>query len=48
MNFYHNHVRPTSYKNPHVWWKNINKFDGKKKQAIRLFDPETELPMDEK
>jgi hypothetical protein len=47
-NFYHNHVRPTFCKNPHFWWKNVNKIIGKKKQSITLFDPQTEHPMDEK
>jgi DNA-binding XRE family transcriptional regulator len=47
-NFYHNHVHPTFCKNPHFWWKNVNKIVGKKKQSITLFDPQTEHPMDEK
>jgi hypothetical protein len=46
--FYHNHVRPTFCKNPHFWWKNVNKIVGKKKQSITLFDPQMEHPMDEK
>jgi hypothetical protein len=47
-NFYHNHVRPTFCKNPHFWWKNVNKIVGEKKQSITLFDPKTDHPMDEK
>ena len=40
---YHNHVCPTFCTYPHVWWTNINKIIGKKKQFITMFDPSLDL-----
>ena len=40
-NFYHNHVRLTFCKNPHFWWKNVNKIVGKKKRSITSYGRET-------
>ena len=46
--FYENKISPTYSQNPKVWWRNINDIVGKRKNAIQLLDPDTELPLNNK
>lgn len=46
--FYDDKVRPTRCSNPKAWWKNINKLVGKRNNSVKLLDPETNTPMNDK
>ena len=46
--FYEKRIRPLNKHNPKLWWKQIKKVVGSKKDPISIIDPETGIPLSEK